>query len=211
MTLSNIMIVEMLQLGIFNIGLILIASYLLILFKLNYTFKSMILVLVFGVINFISLHRGSNLIEILRGAIGDISIASVVLLCWLIFNINKINMNSKAQLPTLLSIPEKLFIIMIGWLLYLATFGIIEFDIYSMGYLTSISSFVVFVICIGILILLNKNLGWVYLLCFVAFFCNLQNSNNLWDYLVDPIMWLILLVLPFRKIKLFPNNTSRVK
>ena len=43
------------------------------------------------------------------------------------------------------------------------------------------------------LILFNRILGYVWLLALIGFYFKLQSSNNLWDYLYDPLLWLVLL------------------
>ena len=43
------------------------------------------------------------------------------------------------------------------------------------------------------LILFNRILGYVWLFALIGFYFKLQSSNNLWDYLYDPLLWLVLL------------------
>ena len=107
--------------------------------------------------------------------------------------------------------------VLLGTFLYLSTFGFINFDIYNLGYLSSIM-LLVFSGLILFLIIANRRLGYVWLLALVAFYFKLQSSNNFWDYLYDPLLWLVLLVdglsyimgISFKKRAILTHNDSSI-
>ncbi|RTL11721.1 MAG: hypothetical protein EKK54_06435 [Neisseriaceae bacterium] len=139
-------------------------------------------------INFIPLYRGSSLIELLRGVTGDVSIASGALMLAIIAN----QFDFSEQRKAVLSRYERLFLLLIGCILYLSTFSFISFDVYHLGYL-SVSMLIVVALIIFALILYNRRMGYVWLLALLGFYFQLQSSNNLWDYLYDPLLWLVLI------------------
>lgn len=181
--------IEIIQLSIYSLAVALLIVYLSTLPKRSLFFSSLLFVLAFLGSNLIPLYRGSSLVELLRGAIGDVSTTSGALMIFII--INQFNFSeSKARV---LCPWEKVGLIFLGTLLYLSTFGFINFDVYNLGYLSP-SMLLFFSGLSLVLILFNRSLGYIWLLAMVAFYFKLQYSNNLWDYLYDPLLWLVLLV-----------------
>lgn len=153
------------------------------------------LILVIAV-NIIPIYNNSSFVSILRGAAGDLSITSGIIMIFLIQRSVLILLYK--PIKPILYLPERMFIAIIGLLLYLSTFGFINLDIYHFGYLSK-QVFVVPII-IFLLIIANRKLGIAWLIGFIAYYFKLQSSNNLWDYMIDPILWLSV-------VSLFINNT----
>ena len=97
-------------------------------------------------INFIPFYRGSSLIELLRGVTGDVSIASGALMLAIIAN----QFDFSEQRKAVLSRYERLFLLLIGCILYLyLQFYYLMF--YHLGYL-SVSMLIVVALIIFALI-----------------------------------------------------------
>ena len=139
--------------------------------------------------NLLPLWRGSSLVELARGVVGDLSTASGGLLFLIILNQFDF---SETKSPVLNQL-EKIALLLMGLLLYLATFGFISYDIYHLGYL---SKWMLFSLTIAalVMILCERRLGYVCLVVLAGFYFHLQASHNLWDYLLDPVLWLVLVV-----------------
>ncbi len=79
-----------------------------------------------------------------------------------------------------------------GTALYPLALGLGDFDPYSWGW--SFSALFPMVALITIWLILRANrFGWLLLLSIVAYDLRLLESPNFWDYLVDPIYWLVSL------------------
>jgi len=181
--------IDLLQQLIYTLALSLFLVYLTRLPKRSLFLSSLLFILLTMGVNFIPLLRGSSLVEIMRGVVGDVSTASGVLLTLIILN----QFDFSENRSSVLNLPEKVLLIIIGVLLYLSTFGFSALDIYAYGYL---SLWMVSLVVLGslILIIFDRRLGFVLLFALIAFYLRLQSSNNLWDYLFDPVLWLVLLI-----------------
>lgn len=170
-------------------------------------FYSIIMFLVISLIsNIIPIHRGSSLVEIIRGAIGDISITSGILLASVLYKtIKELLVNKNENLPILSNI-GLVIIFIIGAILYISTFGFISYDVYSLGYLSP-NTLIIFGIVILVLILLNRHIGYIWLFALASFLFHLQSSNNLWDYLIDPLQWITIGSILITK--LFSKNNQQ--
>lgn len=181
--------IEIIQLSIYSLAVALLIVYLSTLPKRSLFLSSLLFVLALLGSNLIPLYRGSSIVELLRGAIGDVSTTSGALMIFIIINQFDFS-ESKARV---LCTWEKCGLIFLGTLLYLSTFGFINFDVYNLGYLSPLMLLFFSGLSL-VLILFNRSLGYIWLLAMVAFYFKLQYSNNLWDYLYDPLLWLVLLV-----------------
>jgi len=180
--------IEIIQQSIYSLAIALLIVYISSLPKRSLFFSSLLFVLLLVGSNLIPLYHGSSLVELLRGAIGDVSTASGVLMLFIILN----QFNFTEVKFTVLNSWEKIGLGLLGTLLYLSTFGFINFDLYHLGYLSPLM-LLFFSAVILFLILFNRILGYVWLLALIGFYFKLQSSNNLWDYLYDPLLWLVLL------------------
>ena len=181
--------IEIIQQTIYSLAIALFLVYITTLPRRSLFFSSILFISLLLGINLISLYHGSSLIEIIRGMVGDVSIASGIFLLLIIAN----QFNFKDNKKPLLSLSEKITLVVSGLLLYLSTFGFIGFDIYHLGYLSPWTIITASAL-IFILIIFNRHLGYIWLLSIAGFYFCLQSSNNLWDYLFDPVLWLILVV-----------------
>lgn len=174
-----------------TISVTLIVLYISGIYKKSFFFSVMIFLILSLISNIIPIHRDSSLVEIIRGAIGDISVTSGILLaCMLYKTIKEIIANKEKNIPILSNI-GLISIFIIGTALYLSTFGFIHYDIYKLGYLSPIM-LAVFSLTILVLILFNRHIGYIWLIALVSFLFHFQSSNNLWDYLIDPIQWITI-------------------
>lgn len=181
--------IDFFQQIIYTMALSLLLVYLSQLPKRSLFFSSLLFILLTLGVNFIPILRGSSLVELVRGVIGDVSTASGVLLVLII--LNQFDFSDKKEF--VLNNIEKIFISIIGLLLYLSTFGFFKIDFYSYGYLSW--TMLWFISGLSFLLMLfNRRLGLVLMIALLGFYLKLQSSNNLWDYLLDPVLWLVLLV-----------------
>ena len=76
-----------------------------------------------------------------------------------------------------------------GTVLYPSAMGFTEFDMYALGYTRAISWGVV-IVC-GLMMAFRQQLpALFFLLAVIAHEFQLHESPNLWDYLIDPWLWL---------------------
>lgn len=122
----------------------------------------------------------------LRGAFGDLSVISFALLLSAalknIFNVNVL----ESRAVDILCV----FLLIIGLPFYITSLGVGQTDLYSFGYSQITVS--MFLIALALLSFLKKqfNLGLLLLLPVVAFEVGLLESNNIWDYLLDPFLFI---------------------
>ncbi|MDD3267512.1 MAG: hypothetical protein PHC75_10090 [Burkholderiales bacterium] len=174
-----------------TISVTLIVLYTSGVYKKSLFFSIMIFLTISLISNIVPIHRENSLVEIVRGAIGDVSITSGMLLtCMLYKTIKEIITNKEKNIPLLSNI-GLIIIFIIGATLYLSTFGFIHYDIYKLGYLSP-SMLIIFSLITLTLILLNRQIGYIWLIAMISLLFHLQSSNNLWDYLIDPIQWITI-------------------
>lgn len=181
--------IEIIQQLIYSIAVALFLVYISQIPKISLFLSSLLFVLLLMGINFIPMYHGNSLIELLRGVVGDLSVASGGLLLLIMANQFEF---SKIKKPVLNG-PEKFFLMLLGGALYLSTFGFISFDLYHLGYLAPQMLLFFSSVTLG-LIMLNRRLGYIWLISVISFYFRLQASNNLWDYLYDPVLWAVLVV-----------------
>lgn len=146
-----------------------------------------IALIVIGCSIYIPIYMGSNFLWLMRGILGDLSITTTILsflfLLNIIFRVNLSLLNNKTHL----------LIALLGFLLYLSTLAILPFDLYDLGFLPNMSFFLIFGIIMLTLWFVNRLIAWVFLASFLAYYFRLHNSINVWDYLIDPVLWLYAL------------------
>ena len=180
--------IELIQQVIYSLALALMLVYLSRLPRMS-LFLSALLFLLLLLGENLALWRGSSLVELARGVIGDVSIASGGILLLIILNQFDFSHNRTA----ILNHTEKFSLLLLGFMLYLATFGFIRYDIYHLGYLSAGMLFSISLLTM-LMILFDRRLGYVWLVALISFYFKLQASNNLWDYLLDPVLWLVILI-----------------
>lgn len=122
----------------------------------------------------------------LRGAFGDLSVVSFALLLSIsVRNILNVNILEPRAVDMLC-----VFLLIIGLPFYITSLGVGQIDLYSFGYSQITVS--MFLIALALLSFLKKqfNLGLLLLLPVVVFKMGLLESNNMWDYLLDPFLFI---------------------
>lgn len=136
-----------------------------------------------------------SLTQMTYSLIGNISISSF---CYLIFaTIATLTLCLKSKIfrlstDVILSSHHWLamsMIFLIGLILYLSTLGFIRFDFYSYGFHNSYLLIIVVMLSL-LMILQDIMLGYVWTLALISYLFHLLPTNNLWDYLLDPLLWL---------------------
>jgi hypothetical protein len=149
----------------------------------------------------IPLYHGSTLAEISRGVLGDLSITGLLVqvVLWVNYILPILLLDSKNQNLLLQAklgkhlLQSRIFCLIIfalGLILYLATFNYISFDLYAMGYYPKYLLILIFILQL-IFWHINKVFALIWLIALTAFYSKLQTSINLWDYMLDPVLWLL--------------------
>jgi len=160
----------------------------------NILTRLLLVIIVILLFIFLPIYHQVTLMQFSYGVLGEVSVTTYMLI--LMWSYNIIKYNSYA-----IRIQKRFsfLIIVSGLFLYLSALGFIKFDIYSLGYYPNIF----FLIILGLLAIYywfsNKFFVWIILLALLAFYFRLETSINLWDYLLDPFIWLISIVNIFRK------------
>ena len=121
---------------------------------------------------------------------GDLSITSVLLL--LIFLRLLLTGRSSVKagtFTTLLSV-----ICGAGIFLYPFALGISFFDSYSLGYNSLLFTGILFFITIGAWYIKNYLLVWCIVLSVLAYMIGWYESDNMWDFLLDTVLWVFAVV-----------------
>ena len=144
-------------------------------------------VIIFLLALYLPVYKSCTLVQILHGIVGDLSITTLLVLAWITSRkILYSTLNKPVIHPTFAWL-----IMLLGGLLYLSTLGFIEFDVYAFGYYPGWIILLSFVLTILLLLDYAGIYAWFWLVGLICFYFKLQNSNNLWDYMFDPILWLI--------------------
>ena len=150
--------------------------------------RVLFLTIVFGLVLWVPIFKGCRLAQIMRGALGDVSIATnLVLLFWLY---GKLTENIAIN-PMNKCIGWVIFLL--GCILYASSLGFVSVDIYSYGYLLKSPAMVLVSYAVIQLILwqFNRVFALIWLVAMLCYILKLQSSINLWDYLFDPVLWFI--------------------
>jgi hypothetical protein len=164
---------------------------LMLILLLNFIFKNKIikflLMMLFAIFAlFIHCYQGMTVVNLVRGIIGDLSLSGLLFLSsWSIIYFTRLSID-------LFDRRFCLIIVLTGLILYLSVLDIIPFDIYAFGYLPQSILLLIFLFCM-LFLRLNYIFAIIWVIALIAFFAKLQNSVNLWDYLIDPILWLLCL------------------
>jgi hypothetical protein len=128
-------------------------------------------------------RAGHSLVYFVRGVVGDVSVASLVLLGVLYFR--ALTRPLSTHKPVCGQVGWVLLAILLP--LYASTLGYWSYDLYAWGYQPQWM-----LLFTGILMLwawqVQPALAIAWLLGVISFACGLTTSNNLWDALFDPFM-----------------------
>lgn len=160
-------------------------------------------------INFI--NNKLSLVKIIYSVVGNISPASFCyLLIWflpryfqiktkkIIHNITSSDFFSQVDSDTS-HILSMITILTLGTILYLSTLGFLDIDLYRYGFHNNymIAALTIFT---TIMILKNIAIGYIWSISALAFLYKIIPSNNLWDYLLDPVLWLFSITFLVSKL-----------
>lgn len=171
----------------------------------HFILKLLIIVVVAVAVIKLPVYDGYSLNWLLSGIDGGLSIN---LLCILGLYVATRLFNLKCEL---VSIPFAMVIVIAGIILYLSTFGFISFDIYSLGYLPRFVLIPIGLVTICIFWGNNKFNGLILLLGLICFEFKVLHSNNLYDYLIDPVLWgicVVRILFGFQRDQLPPSELS---
>ncbi|MBP9743428.1 MAG: hypothetical protein KBD37_08720 [Burkholderiales bacterium] len=134
-------------------------------------------------------YHGFNLIQLLRGVVSSLSFVSVWLLIRLCLRF--IFLPGVGRLIPTISYHFAAIICLLGSLLYLTTFGILPFDLYGYGYFPGKIGLAVFFIVELYLWFYAREYAVIWLIALGGFYFKICGLSNLWDYLLDPLIWMI--------------------
>ena len=166
------------------------------LYKLPQLLKIIVSTIVISMSIFVPIIMGTNLLWIMRGTLSDLSLNTTIIL--LILAINKVFGISFPKI----NYQYALLIFITGLISYLSVFGFIDFSLYDLGF---IPNWLFFLVLYGASLLIwrfNRFYSWILLISLAGFYYKVQISINLWDYVIDPILWLysiIILMMPIFK------------
>lgn len=129
---------------------------------------------------------GSNTWLWINGAVGELSIVTLLLLTGFVLRSligwNLIESQSRVYLYFL--------VLLTGSMFYPATLGLSQFDPYSLGYGLDLS---LLLLSLSILywVFKQQQVAIILLLVVAARETGLLSSPNTWDYLIDPLLWLL--------------------
>ena len=151
---------------------------------------SLTIFVLFG--SYTPIYMGSPLFTIIKGVLGNISITTMC-----IFAMILIRYLTHRKLDILNIIDNKIMIIffLFGVLLYSSTLGFLSCDIYSLGFIPNIYTLIIFAMIFFIILQKNTPIAFYLLLGYISFYFKFLPTTNLWDYLFDPILWLMSFLL----------------
>lgn len=129
-------------------------------------------------------YNGVPIVGHLRGAFGDLSITSLLLLVASLFSF----LTGRPLFPPLERRVLLAAVAAAALLLYPFALGLTYFDSYSLGFGSYLMVTALFVLT---MIAWHAELGWLVLCAVaagIAYFAGLLESSNLWDYLIDPLV-----------------------
>ncbi len=162
----------------------------------QYTTSGVLMVLMLFPLGMLGLPLALPLAGYVRGFTGDFSIVTVLLLL------------STVWLPTNQRIPIwfRGGVVLIGTVFYIGALGYGMNDPYAWGY--GSLPFLLTIVGVGLCCWFA---GWyrgviILSLAVLAWCVGLHESGNMWDYVVDPYLWVGMIVSCYR-----PRNGSRIK
>lgn len=156
--------------------------------------------IIFVFIRYMPIYEGMSIAYILRGMLSDLSITTMLLFATFLYGEIQRN-NNCYKISNVIW-----FVIFItDLILCLSVFGCIPFDIYSSGYFPK-GLLIFYLIAQFLFWQLNKKFVLFWLLALIGYIFKVLPSPNLWDYLMDPVLWLIslfyLAIFGLRKLRI---------
>jgi hypothetical protein len=131
------------------------------------------------------LWHGKPALFYVRGVVGELSVASLVLFALQAARGLGVRTSYTARMSR--DVAALLFLLFA--ILYSCTLGYLHYDLYAWGYEPR-ELLVLAAIMLAYLWVRHPGAALAWLLALFAFACGLQASPNLWDALGDPILWL---------------------
>lgn len=147
--------------------------------------KLLIIIMVILCSIYVPVYLGFNILYLMRGVLSGLSVTTgFIAFLYIIKNLFKLEVKIFSKLVAGI-------IFIFASLLYLSAFDFLPVDIYDLGFIPSVELLGILGLVLLILYKYNRVIAWVWLLAFVGFYFKVQASMNLFDYLVDPILWFI--------------------
>lgn len=159
--------------------------------KITIRTKITLSILVLLIISSVDIFDKLSLVAVMDGAFSDLSITSIIILVCIFFD----NLQNKNILfKKVFSRYVQLMILLLGIILYISVIGALKIDIYGFGYRPT---YLILGFCFVELIYLrvNKYFAYIWLFALIGFYFNIQTSNNFWDYLFDPFLWIFTILI----------------
>jgi len=130
----------------------------------------------------------------LRGATGDLSVITVMLLSAALartfYNIEILNKKTAGYFY--------LAIFIIGALFYITSLGYGQFDPYGLTYESLVIPFTLLASLVLLAWKKQYGLAMLLLVPMIAYETGLLESNNIWDYILDPFLWVYATIRTFK-------------
>lgn len=153
----------------------------------NRFIRLILLVVLVRVFYVVPVYHTFTLVEITRGIVGDLSISGLFMMMALGITYFAGQKNKVQVFPKSVCI----FLIIAGIALYVSTLGFIKFDLYSFGFYPRPAILIGMFIIELLMWYFSRVFALIWLFALLAFYLKLQLSSNLWDYLLDPVLWLL--------------------
>ncbi len=135
-----------------------------------------------------------NLTHYIRVLTGDLSITGLTILSLaLLKDLTPLRAISESQLLEICVV-----IVITALLLYPTALGLTYFDLYRFGFYPIVLGPVLFVVFAGTAWYGRSATASLIAACFIAFSLGVLESDNLWDYLIDPVVTIYCLTLLIR-------------
>lgn len=145
---------------------------------------------------------GLTFAQWLRSVVGDLSVFTLLIFA----NILAQRLLNQNLLPSVTRNKLLPGIVVVGVVFYPLALGVSEFDPYRLGYAPVLMTALLCLVSMFAWMSAYRGLAVILLLPLIAFNLQLLESTNLWDYLLDPVLFSYALAQIGLKMKLFMLN-----
>ncbi len=129
--------------------------------------------------------NGMPMLYYFRALFGNLSLLST---CFFMYQVwHFISPNTRINI----SLSHYGFIAITGLALYITALGLGPFDLYALGYGMSTMWLLLGLLLIVSIYIQAKMITLIWILSVIIFFADIFESDNLWDYLIDPVIWFV--------------------